>query len=886
MSHLPDTISLAREGHAASYRHDVIEVSAETLDLEKLREHTRAASEHLGDNIEMWAQAFLDSNQMALALWGLARDPRAPTHLKWMADFVLDGVEHWETPSELALVVSTRVELLGLLARERCEDETITEHILEHLDLYSGWMREVRLGASFQLGEDNPWHKSGAPFQETLDALSRGKKPAAQGMTQLSRERYMELARLPVTRLLLEQQGGLSTLCEFIALYTRTSATARALSERADTLERALLIEATALIEEQEPVTTSPEESLLATAPVDDGTPFYLGLTGHQDAFPTSFSTVRLAALTRVILRKLGADHEAWSNTNARTVVTASDLPRLDDAQRILYARIVTSFMGHDLSMWEGFGLGARAVARRSELLTTLARSERTASARRDEAMALVIKQLAFFGGWDEAVARGERYQLGVESPWHKAGEFARVQRILAQNLDDPERLTELGFTRIPRQHYLDRVRLPVSQLLLGAGEPLAAVAALITLFTASRNDRSDIFAAQRAVRDDLFLQATNALKYQSTPIPRNSLFGLTREAGNMSTFFKQSMRVSLDDDPKMGRLDDLEEAALVLQERVDDNGQSLMFIDRKLIERRKGAQMFVEVPLEERSSNVIDALTRAIEQLPIEPEALEHIPRITAAFFGAAQRDRHADFGKEGQFWDTSSGKRIARLAGFNPDNPRHRNIVQSVRALMERVILHREVVTRDETGRHEKVKWSGNLIALTNEKIEIERSDREGLTSHSTFQAYSIAAGLWRMVVPSGAGGAPSFLALDERAFHLDQSSSVPFNIYWSLINRAYMQRLDPHGRFEVKVGTIYSWAGLAGSYKRPSRLRERLINVFDLMIDHGLLDSWSCELLSGEEIIPLDTLLEATITITFSTSQLTILEHLREPRAVLEG
>ena len=135
MSHLPDTISLAREGHAASYRHDVIEVSAETLDLEKLREHTRAASEHLGDNIEMWAQAFLDSNQMALALWGLARDPRAPTHLKWMADFVLDGVEHWETPSELALVVSTRVELLGLLARERCEDETITEHILEHLDL-------------------------------------------------------------------------------------------------------------------------------------------------------------------------------------------------------------------------------------------------------------------------------------------------------------------------------------------------------------------------------------------------------------------------------------------------------------------------------------------------------------------------------------------------------------------------------------------------------------------------------------------------------------------------------------------------------------------------------------------------------------------------------
>ena len=61
-----------------------------------------------------------------------------------------------------------------------------------------------------------------------------------------------------------------------------------------------------------------------------------------------------------------------------------------------------------------------------------------------------------------------------------------------------------------------------------------------------------------------------------------------------------------------------------------------------------------------------------------------------------------------------------------------------------MERVILHREVVTRDETGRHEKVKWSGNLIALTNEKIEIERSDREGLTSHSTFQAYSIAAGL----------------------------------------------------------------------------------------------------------------------------------------------
>ena len=28
-----------------------------------------------------------------------------------------------------------------------------------------------------------------------------------------------------------------------------------------------------------------------------------------------------------------------------------------------------------------------------------------------------------------------------------------------------------------------------------------------------------------------------------------------------------------------------------------------------------------------------------------------------------------------------------------------------------------------------------------------------------------------------------------LDERAFELDDSSSTPFNLYWTLVNRAYM-------------------------------------------------------------------------------------------------
>lgn len=54
MSYLFDIIFLVCEGYVVFYCYDVIEVSVEMFDLEKLCEYMCVVSEYFGDNIEMW----------------------------------------------------------------------------------------------------------------------------------------------------------------------------------------------------------------------------------------------------------------------------------------------------------------------------------------------------------------------------------------------------------------------------------------------------------------------------------------------------------------------------------------------------------------------------------------------------------------------------------------------------------------------------------------------------------------------------------------------------------------------------------------------------------------------------------------------------------------
>ncbi len=150
--------------------------------------------------------------------------------------------------------------------------------------------------------------------------------------------------------------------------------------------------------------------------------------------------------------------------------------------------------------------------------------------------------------------------------------------------------------------------------------------------------------------------------------------------------------------------------------------------------------------------------------------------------------------------------------------------------------------------------------------------------MSLHYTFKAWSIAKVLWDMVTPKESGGTPSYMSLDERAFRLDDRSSIPFNIYWTLINRAYMDRLAADGSLTISIKVIYEWSGLEGRFGRPHALSKKLRECFDLMVEHGLLRTWRCDAIMPDSSgLLFEDLLEETIVITFGQAQLESLEHL---------
>ena len=133
--------------------------------------------------------------------------------------------------------------------------------------------------------------------------------------------------------------------------------------------------------------------------------------------------------------------------------------------------------------------------------------------------------------------------------------------------------------------------------------------------------------------------------------------------------------------------------------------------------------------------------------------------------------------------------------------------------------------------------------------------------------------------MTLPEDEGGSPSFMLLDERAFALDDRSSLPFNIYWTLVNRAYMgaytsvpeDRVQPDGTFSPRLWTLHDWAGMENTYIKVKRIKQRFTEALDLMVEHGLLLSWQCDVLSESRQSTLEDLKTARVQVRFSEEQL---------------
>lgn len=544
-----------------------------------------------------------------------------------------------------------------------------------------------------------------------------------------------------------------------------------------------------------------------------------------------------------------------------------------------LYARIVTSYTCEELVRWGEHDRHAFALERRRELLKILANSKSTMSEKRRLGQALVIQQLEFHVGWESLMTFGADYQLSVEEPWYKPGDFAHTHAQFLDAAGDPKLLEQLGFRRILRQTYIDRTRRSIMELLMSRHDSLKQVSALIALYTAGRHERKRIAELSGQIWDELFALAKTQLEQHITPIPMQSLYGLAKEARNLSGFC-DDLKLTLDaTNPNIALSSLVPEARAMVREQ---NGQQrLLFLDEKLVNRRDDLlNQFIEVDIEldGDTHSVFDAIMKAMEKLPIDERLMEHLPRVTAAFFNAAQRDRNnQDIASSGTFWGTKSGRRLARMSGFDPDNYKHRAIIQDIRALLCEIILHREIMTTQRGAGRKRARWRGPLLEARRSELEFEAETPEGFTAHQTFQSWSIAAPLWAMVTPSEQGGTPSFMALDERAFYLDTRSSVPFNLYWVLVNRAYMQRLGKGGTLAVKISVLYEWAGLQGRFDRPVRLRAKLRDAFSDMVDHGLLEAWGCEELDEQSSSTFDEIMKATLEVTFSTSHLKSFAHL---------
>ena len=543
-----------------------------------------------------------------------------------------------------------------------------------------------------------------------------------------------------------------------------------------------------------------------------------------------------------------------------------------------------------------------RVLEVRREVLKILSLANTRREERREQIFALAKKEAGFFSGLEFLIARGGFYQLGEEDAWWRPGDFQQNE-LERESLDgDITKLKRAGFIQIPRHEYLKRTRAEIMPLLLTARpRPLLHLSALTALYTASRSQRHSMAKLGENIARALARELIQSVEASGVLVPMRPFYSLPREARALSTFFisqeKASSRLALDADTKVIRPVGYGDFGARAVRKGDgerpgrpEDQLSLLFFQRDLVNKsRDGDQRdtYIELELDDGQGGETDtlaALFHGIEQLEVDSKSLEHLPRVCAGMFAAAQHDQKHSFSAAGTFWDTESGRRLCKLVGFDPDNHRHRKRVQDVRKLLETITLHRQIYIGHGNNQRVQVKWKGPVIEPRAGEIEVKIKDREGITGHNTFRAWSIANELWNMVIPTEHGGTPSFMKIDERAFYLDESSSLPFNLYWTLVNRAYMgsysssagDSLDEEGIFCPKLGTLHKWGGLEGRYPRPSRLRSALREHFDLMVEHGLLTHWKCDALADESSLGFQEILDARIEVGLSHQQLRSLQN----------
>ena len=251
--------------------------------------------------------------------------------------------------------------------------------------------------------------------------------------------------------------------------------------------------------------------------------------------------------------------------------------------------------------------------------------------------------------------------------------------------------------------------------------------------------------------------------------------------------------------------------------------------------------------PTDPRGGNQLEL---AIEQSSMLAGLVESIPRVVAGIFHVARSDQWLTFINNGEFVDSDSALRLTETVGMDRLSTRSKNRVAAVRSMLEKVRLRRTV--RSEDGKTTSV-WEGPIIQRLRDRVEVSKGLPDGLgRSKAELGVWMIAPELWRM--QDARGPSASFMLLDRRAFELSSHTSEPFNLYWTIIQRAYNarrartreDRFDDEGAFAPTFEVLYTWANLENptDAQNPFRLVSRLRSYLDLLVERELIVSYDAE------------------------------------------
>ena len=517
--------------------------------------------------------------------------------------------------------------------------------------------------------------------------------------------------------------------------------------------------------------------------------------------------------------------------------------------------------------------------AHRHELLKLLCRKNVTLSSRRADAIEHVETILEHICGWDRLAARADQYQLDQPRAWYKQQPLIQLMRAVDEL--SPRELERAGYENLDQETYRKRVKREIMLSVLHHPElprpELDWLAHSLVLMTTkirgwSRPARSPqvLVLEEKALLLRHLIGIIEQARYAK--VPMRALYSLPREARVLtSVLITCSKPEVLAPTPRQVWSGSYEDTAMRVVEEKEQ--QMALFFDKRLI-KKEGRETYMALPLRMHpEADPIAALVRTLETFELKtPAVFEHMPRIVAGMFAAAQRDREAGLGLEGMFWDTTTGRRVCQLIGFNPENQRHRQRVMDVRRVLEAFELRREIETIDEAGNRQLARMSAPLLELRKRKLELTTTQREGLSQHHELRAWSIDDYLWKATLNEQQGGTPAFMLIDERAFQLDDRSSVSFNIYWTIINRAYMSRathvladqVSDQGVFCPRLGVLYDWSGLDAPHAKVKRIRKHFREALGQMVEKGLLLDWSCDVLEDKHDANLQEMLDARVKV----------------------